>query len=46
MQAEDVCTVVFVRELNTQTLFAKKDLENVGAVQEMSPVLEDKSSAA
>jgi hypothetical protein len=39
VQAEDLWPVVFVRELNTQTVFAKTDLENVAAIKEISSVL-------
>jgi hypothetical protein len=45
VQAADICTDEFVRELNTQSLLAKTDIENVGAIKEISSVLEDKREA-
>jgi hypothetical protein len=45
VQAEDVCTVVFATELNTHTLFAKTDLENIRVIKEMSSVPEEKKAA-
>jgi hypothetical protein len=36
-----VCAVVFARELNTQEVFVKTDLDSVERIKEMSSLLED-----